>query len=70
MFEPPLRQPDAQSAASFRGGGSAPAVQALAGHLHLTTTERYAQMVQRDLRATIALLDRRGSSVLTPLGST
>jgi integrase len=52
----------------FRGGGSAPAVQALAGHLHLTTTERYAHMVQRDLRATIALLDRRGNSRETASG--
>jgi integrase len=50
----------------FRGGGSAPAVQALAGHLHLSTTEKYAHMVQSDLRATIALLNRRGNSGETP----
>ena len=49
----------------FRGGGSAPAVQALAGHLHLSTTERYAHMVQSDLRATIRILDGRGNSVVT-----
>ncbi len=40
----------------FRGGGSAPAVQALAGHLHLTTTQIYAHVVQADLRNTIGLL--------------
>ena len=40
----------------FRRGGAAPAVQALAGHLHLATTQRYAHMVQADLRQTIGLL--------------
>lgn len=40
----------------FRRGGSAPAVQALAGHLHLSTTQIYAHMVQADLRETIRLL--------------
>jgi integrase len=40
----------------FRGGGAAPAVQALAGHLHLSTTQQYAHMVRNDLRATIKLL--------------
>ena len=49
----------------FRGGGSAPAVQALAGHLHLSTTEKYAHMVQSDLRATIGILDGRGNGVVT-----
>lgn len=53
----------------FRGGGSAPAVQALAGHLHLSTTEKYAHMVQRDLRATIRILDGRGNGVVTGSGS-
>jgi integrase len=49
----------------FRRGGSAPAVQMLAGHLHLSTTEKYAHMVQNDLRATIALFAARGNSVVT-----
>jgi integrase len=49
----------------FRGGAAAPAVQALAGHLHLSTTEKYAHMVQSDLRATIRILDARGNSVVT-----
>ena len=40
----------------FRRGGSAPAVQVLAGHLHLTTTQIYAHVVQTDLRNTIGLL--------------
>ncbi|HSN97763.1 MAG TPA: tyrosine-type recombinase/integrase [Candidatus Nanopelagicales bacterium] len=40
----------------FRRGGSAPAVQALAGHLHLTTTQLYAHVAQADLRDTIRLL--------------
>jgi len=43
----------------FRRGGSAPAVQALAGHLHLSTTQIYAHMVQADLRETIRLLGDR-----------
>ena len=42
----------------FRRGGSAPAVQALAGHLHLTTTQIYAHVAQADLRNTIGLLGR------------
>jgi integrase len=49
----------------FRRGASAPAVQRLAGHLHLSTTEKYAHMVQSDLRATIGLLASRGNSVVT-----
>jgi len=46
----------------FRRGGSAPAVQALAGHLHLATTQIYAHMVQADLRETIHLLARPSST--------
>jgi site-specific recombinase XerD len=49
----------------FRRGGSAPAVQLLAGHLHLATTQRYAHLVRSDLRATISLLDGRGNSGAT-----
>lgn len=51
--------------ALFRGGASAPAVQLLAGHADLTTTQRYAHTAQRDLRATIALLDRGNQMVTT-----
>lgn len=51
--------------ALFGGGGSAPAVQALAGHLHLSTTQRYAHVVPGDLRATIRIFDGRGNSVET-----
>ncbi|MDI3282133.1 tyrosine-type recombinase/integrase [Polyangium sp. 15x6] len=42
----------------FRRGGSAPAVQALAGHEHLSTTSRYAHVARADLRATVGLLAR------------
>ncbi|UQA57411.1 tyrosine-type recombinase/integrase [Polyangium aurulentum] len=49
----------------FRGGAAAPAVQALAGHLHLSTTQRYAHMVRKDLKATIGLLATRGNGVET-----
>lgn len=42
----------------FRRGGGAPAVQALAGHLHLATTQRYAHVGDADLRETIGLLAR------------
>jgi len=46
----------------FRRGGSAPAVQALAGHLHLATTQIYAHMVEADLRETIHLLARSSTA--------
>jgi integrase len=49
----------------FRRGGGAPAVQALAGHLHLSTTQIYAHVVQDDLVATIGLLADRGNGVVT-----
>ena len=49
----------------FRRGGSAPAVQALAGHSHLATTERYAHVIDGDLEHTIGLLNDRGNSVET-----
>ncbi|MDI1450144.1 hypothetical protein [Polyangium sp. 6x1] len=43
-------------------------MQALAGHLHLATTQRYAHMVRKDLKATISLLARRGNDVETTPG--
>lgn len=49
----------------FRRGASAPSVQALAGHAHLSTTERYAHVARSDLRATIGLFSDRGNSVET-----
>ena len=41
----------------FRQRASAPAVQALAGHADLSTTQRYAVIEASDLRSTIALFD-------------
>lgn len=47
----------------FRQGASAPTVQALAGHCHLSVTQRYAHTNEADLKAAIAKL--RGNSVET-----
>lgn len=41
----------------FRRRAPAPAVQKLAGHADLATTQRYADMVASDMRAAIALLE-------------
>jgi integrase len=41
----------------FRRRAPAPAVQRLAGHADLATTQRYADMVASDMRAAIALLE-------------
>lgn len=49
--------------ALFRRGVAAPTVQALAGHAHLTTTQRYAHVARVDLRAAIERL--AGESVAT-----
>ena len=46
----------------FRRGGLVPAVQRLAGRAPLATTERYAHVVQDDLRAAIGLFGGRGNS--------
>lgn len=40
----------------FRKGAPAPAVQMLAGHCHLSVTQRYAHATEEDLRAAIARL--------------
>ena len=42
-------------------GGSAPVVQALAGHLHLTTTQRYAHADRSDLAAAMAAFGARAA---------
>lgn len=51
----------------FKPGVGAPTVQALAGHLHLSTTQRYAHALQVDLVDAIRKLDGnvRGNSVVT-----
>jgi integrase len=44
----------------FRRGASAPAVQKLVGHADLAVTQRYADLVDADLKRAVALLDGNG----------
>lgn len=54
----------------FRRGAPAPAVQLLAGHAELATTQRYADMVASDLRSAIALFDDREATIGATAGAT
>ena len=49
----------------FRSGSSGPVVQALAGHNHLTTTQRYAHVVEEDKAAAIGRLAAFSSPATT-----
>jgi len=56
----------------FAGGASAPVVQRLAGHMHLTTTQRYAHATAADLERAIHSLpcgNGRGNSAETGAGA-
>ena len=50
----------------FRNGAGAAAIQQLAGHADLATTQRYADLDANDLRSAIELID--GNGVETALG--
>lgn len=51
--------------ALFRGGASAPVVQKLAGHKELSTTARYAHVVDEQLREAVSVFGRGNSAETT-----